>query len=169
MAGNGQTELAARIRDEHPEAAHIPEDRTRDGIVAEMSIAENLALRGVHNANEIIARYSIRASGPHQKTGSLSGGNQQKVILARELDRNPRLIVAAEPTRGLDLDATAFVHEQLRSAADGGAKVTLITSDLDEAFALAATIQVIYRGRLSEPMTAEEAIPRIANLMAGIL
>lgn len=168
VAGNGQTELAARIRDEHPDAAHIPEDRTRDGIVAEMSIAENLALRGVTDANEIIARYSIRANGPHQKTGLLSGGNQQKVILARELERHPSLIVAAEPTRGLDLDATAFVHEQLRTAADRGTKVTLITSDLDEAFALAATIQVIYRGRLSEPMTAEDAIPRVASLMAGI-
>ena len=168
VAGNGQTELAAKLRDAHPEAAHISEDRTRDGIVAEMTIAENLALRGVENAEAIIAKYSIRAQGPRQRAGSLSGGNQQKVILARELERQPKMIVAAEPTRGLDLAATSFVHEQLRAAADGGANVTLITSDLEEAFALAATIRVIYRGRLSEPMTTRQAIPQIANLMAGI-
>ena len=175
VAGNGQTELAARLRDEHPEAAHIPEDRTRDGIVAEMTIAENLALRmrrwlprkAVQHARRAIERYSIRASGPHQLAGSLSGGNQQKVVLAREL-RDVNLIVASEPTRGLDLEATRFVHEQLRAAAESGAEITLITSDLDEAFALAGTIQVIYRGRLSEPMTAEEASGRVASLMAGL-
>jgi general nucleoside transport system ATP-binding protein len=205
VAGNGQTELAARLRDEHPEAAHIPEDRTRDGIVAEMTIAENLALRAnrwspreaVRHAREMIELYSIRAHGPNQRAGDLSGGNQQKVILARELVRRasrplargilPRAtapgetpdasardgrrtlhIVAAEPTRGLDLGATAFVHDQLRAAADRGARVTLITSDLDEAFALAGTIQVIYRGRLSDPMTVEDAQTRVANLMAGL-
>ncbi|HYR27985.1 MAG TPA: ATP-binding cassette domain-containing protein, partial [Thermoanaerobaculia bacterium] len=168
VAGNGQPELAARFREEHPEAAHIPEDRTRDGIVAEMTIAENLALRGNHEPRAMIERYSIRASGPKQRAGDLSGGNQQKVVLARELHRRPDLIFAAEPTRGLDLAATAFVHEQLRAAADGGARVTLITSDLDEAFALAGTIQVIYRGALSEPMPADEAMSKVANLMGGL-
>lgn len=171
VAGNGQTELAAKLRDEHPEAAHIPEDRTRDGIIAQMTIAENLALRGVRDAKEMIERYSIRARGAGQRAGDLSGGNQQKVVLARELggraSRPPR-IVAAEPTRGLDLAATAFVHEQLRNAADAGAEITLITSDLDEAFALAGTIRVIYRGRLSDPMPAEEAAGKVAGLMAGL-
>jgi len=168
VAGNGQPELAARLREEHPEAAHIPEDRTRDGIVAELTIAENLALRGNHEPRAMIDLYSIRSSGPKQRAGDLSGGNQQKVILARELHRRPSLIVAAEPTRGLDLAATAFVHEQLRAAAYGGARVTLITSDLDEAFALAGTIQVIYRGTLSEPMSAGEASSRVAALMGGL-
>jgi simple sugar transport system ATP-binding protein len=78
------------------------------------------------------------------------------------------MIIAAEPTRGLDLAATAFVHEQLRSAADAGAQVTLITSDLEEAFALASTIQVMYRGTLSESMSVDEAAPRVASLMAGL-
>jgi simple sugar transport system ATP-binding protein len=167
VAGNGQTELAARLLEEHPEAAHIPEDRTRDGIIRELSIAENLALRGV-DANDAIARYSIRTAGAHQPAGDLSGGNQQKVVLARELGRRPRTIVAAEPTRGLDLEATRFVHEQLRAAADGGAAVTLITSDLDEAFALADEIRVIYRGTLGEPMSPAEATTRVASLMAGL-
>ena len=176
VTGNGQTELASRLRDEQPDAGHIPEDRTRDGIVAEMTIAENLSLRSrrwkrrqaATAAQNAIHRYSIRAHGPSQRAGDLSGGNQQKVILARELDRGPRTIVAAEPTRGLDLAATAFVHEQLRAAADAGVTITLITSDLDEAFALAETVRVIYRGHLSEPMPAAEASVRIAGLMAGL-
>ncbi|HEX8255684.1 MAG TPA: ATP-binding cassette domain-containing protein, partial [Thermoanaerobaculia bacterium] len=168
VAGNGQTELGARLRGRFPDAAHIPEDRTRDGFVAQMSIAENLALRGVGNAADAIARYSIRARGPRQLAGDLSGGNQQKVILARELDREPALIVAAEPTRGLDIASTRFVHAQLRTAAQRGAAVLLITSDLDEAFALADAIQVIYRGKLSARMTPAEATSRVASLMAGV-
>ncbi len=168
VAGNGQTELAARLRDALPHAGHIPEDRTRDGIVAELSIAENLALRGVRNAGGVIARYSIRAHGPSQRAGDLSGGNQQKVVLARELDRAPQVIVAAEPTRGLDIDSTRFVHEQLRTAASNGAAVLIITSDLDEAFALADAIHVIYRGKLSDRMTPPEATTRVAGLMAGL-
>ncbi len=176
VAGNGQAELAARLRDEQPGAGHIPEDRTRDGIVAEMSIAENLALRAKRwrpreagrHAEQMMRLYSIRAQSANQRAGELSGGNQQKVILARELDRRPDTIVAAEPTRGLDLEATMYVHEQLRAAAAAGAAILLITSDLDEAFALADVVQVIDRGRLSEPMTPEDASSRIASLLAGI-
>ena len=168
VAGNGQSELAARLRDTFPGAAHIPEDRTRDGLVAQMSIAENLALKSVHDARGMIELFSIRASGPGQRAGDLSGGNQQKVVLARELGTKPRVIVAAEPTRGLDLDATQFVHERLTGAAADGAAILLITSDLDEAFALAHTIHVIYRGQLSERMTPAEASQRVARLMAGV-
>jgi len=168
VAGNGQSQLAERYREQHPDAGHIPEDRTRDGIIAEMSIAENLALKTRANAEELIKQYSIKATGPHQKAGSLSGGNQQKVLLARELSRKPKLIVAAEPTRGLDIEATAFVHDQLRAAASSGAKIVLITSDLDEAFALADEIQVIYRGKLSDPMPPDVARDRVGALMAGL-
>jgi len=232
VAGNGQSELAAKLRDELRDAGHIPEDRTRDGVIAEMTIAENLALRATRwnprqaarHAEKMIALYSIRARGPQQRAGDLSGGNQQKVILARELEAikhpssalrapSPRTrgegqrevdglplagrwppsslplaplagrgwreapgeglamtpdLVAAEPTRGLDIEATRFVHEQLRAAAAEGASILLITSDLDEAFALADGIQVIYRGRLSETMTPAEASQRVASLMAGV-
>ena len=180
VAGNGQTALAERLQlasaRSRSRAAHIPEDRTRDGLVAELTIAENIALPdrrwNARAANEraarLIARYNIRAEGPRQRAGALSGGNQQKVLLARELDREPEVIVVAEPTRGLDLDATSFVHERLREAAARGAGIVLITSDLDEAFALATTIHVIYRGALSAPMTADEARGRVAALMAGV-
>jgi ABC-type uncharacterized transport system ATPase subunit len=176
VAGNGQSELAASLRAQYPDGGHIPEDRTRDGIVADMTIAENLALKSkrwnrraaTQHAEQMIALYSIRARGPAQRAGDLSGGNQQKVILARELAPRPRVIVAAEPTRGLDIEATRFVHAQLRDAANAGAAITLITSDLDEAFALGDVLHVIYRGHLSDPMSPEEASSRVANLMAGL-
>ena len=177
VAGNGQRELAARTRaSARGRVAQIPEDRTRDGIIAEMTIAENLALRAPRwhpreaheRAAALIDQFSIRARSPRQLAGALSGGNQQKVVLARELGRNPDVIIASEPTRGLDIEATRYVHEQLRDAAARGASVLLITSDLDEAFALASAIQVIDRGRLSERMTPEVAAARAPALMAGL-
>ena len=170
VAGNGQRELADSLRG--PRAGFIPEDRAH-ALIKEMSIAENIALRsGRGGAREravrLIDEYGIKARGPGQLAGELSGGNQQKVILARELDRKPDLLIASEPTRGLDIEAARFVHEQLRAAAAGGAGVVLITSDLDEAFAIADAIQVIYRGKLSPRMTPDEARLRVAALMAGI-
>jgi simple sugar transport system ATP-binding protein len=186
VAGNGQSELAAILRgltkaragwiESAGRIAHIPEDRTRDGLVGEMSIAENIALTARRwrprearaRAERLIALYSISTQSSRQIASSLSGGNQQKVILARELDRRPEIIVAAEPTRGLDLEATRFVHDQLRFAADRGAAILLMTSDLDEAFALADAIHVIYRGRLSERLTPATARERAPRLMAGV-
>ncbi len=177
VAGNGQQELATRARAEaRGRVAQIPEDRARDGIIAEMTIAENLALRAprwqprqaLDRAAALIEQFNIRAQSPRQRAGALSGGNQQKVVLARELGRDPDVIIASQPTRGLDIEATRYVHEQIRDAAARGAKILLITSDLDEAFALADAIQVIYRGRLSERMTPQEAATRAPSLMAGV-
>jgi ABC-type uncharacterized transport system ATPase subunit len=170
VAGNGQTELATTLRDTLPRrtTALIPEDRTRDGLIAEMTIADNLALGTKTPATALIEKFDIRAESPQQRAGSLSGGNQQKVLLARELDRNLQVIVAAEPTRGLDIEATRFVHEQLRLSADRGAAILMITSDLDEAFALADAIHVIYRGRLSERLSPADASASAGRLMAGL-
>jgi len=177
VAGNGQSELAASLRDSlRGRVAHIPEDRARDGLVAEMTIAENIALaerrwrpRAAEQwAAALIERFNIRAQSPLQRAGSLSGGNQQKVILARELERQPEIIIAAEPTRGLDIEATSFVHDELRDAAARGAAILLITSDLDEAFALGDAIHVIYRGTLSPRLTPDEAAVQAPGLMAGI-
>lgn len=176
VAGNGQRELAEQFLRSRPRAriGFIPEDRTRDGIVAEMSIEENIALthddwRGaMRRTPALIGLYSIRAEGPKQLAGALSGGNQQKVILARELDGEPERIIASEPTRGLDIESTRFVREQIREAAERGAKIVLITSDLEEAFELADGIQVIYRGVLSDRMTPADASSRVAKLMAGL-
>jgi simple sugar transport system ATP-binding protein len=177
VAGNGQSELALSLRDSlRGRVAHIPEDRARDGLVAEMTIAENIALAerrwrpraAAQRAAALIERFNIRAQSPLQRAGSLSGGNQQKVILARELERHPEIIVAAEPTRGLDIEATSFVHDELRAAAARGAAILLITSDLDEAFALGDAIHVIYRGTLSPRLTPDEAAVRAPQLMAGV-
>jgi len=177
VAGNGQSELAATLRDSlRGRVAHIPEDRARDGLIAEMTIAENIALAERHwrpraaaqRAATLIDRFNIRAQSPLQRAGSLSGGNQQKVILARELERQPEIIIAAEPTRGLDIEATRFVHDELRAATARGAAILLITSDLDEAFALGDAIHVIYRGTLSARMTPAEAAERAPVLMAGV-
>ena len=169
VAGNGQSELAKKLRSQAKGTiAAIPEDRIRDGLIAEMTISENLALKTKTAAEDLIEQYNIKAQSKKQRAGSLSGGNQQKVLLARELDQHPDVIVAAEPTRGLDAEATRFVHERLRDAAARGATIFLITSDLDEAFALGDTIQVIYRGRLSERFTPAEAAERAPSLMAGL-
>jgi len=177
VAGNGQSELAANLRDSlRGHVAHIPEDRARDGLIAEMTIAENIALAettwrpraAAKRAAELIERFDIRAQSPLQRAGALSGGNQQKVILARELERHPAIIVAAEPTRGLDIEATRFIHDELRAAAARGAAILLITSDLDEAFALGDAIHVIYRGRLSTRLTPSEAAEQAPALMAGV-
>jgi len=177
VAGNGQSELAANLRDSlRGHVAHIPEDRARDGLIAEMTIAENIALAepswrpraAAQRAAELIKRFDIRAQSPLQLAGALSGGNQQKVILARELERHPAIIIAAEPTRGLDIEATRFIHDELRAAAARGAAILLITSDLDEAFALGDAIHVIYRGALSPRLTPDEAASQAALLMAGV-
>ena len=177
VAGNGQSELASSLRDSlRGHVAHIPEDRGRDGLIAEMTIAENIALAeprwqpriATRTAAALIERFDIRAQSPLQRAGSLSGGNQQKVILARELERKPEIIVAAEPSRGLDIEATRFIHDELRAAAARGAAILLITSDLDEAFALGDAIHVIYRGVLSARLTPGEAAERAPVLMAGV-
>lgn len=177
VAGNGQRELAARVRAAaRGRFGEIPEDRTRDGLIAEMTIAENVALRerrwrpreATQRAARLIDLFNIRAQSPKQLAGFLSGGNQQKVLLARELEREPDVLIASEPTRGLDIEATQFVHEKLRAAAARGAAIVLITSDLDEAFALADAIHVIYRGTLSERMTPEVAAERAGTLMGGV-
>ena len=177
VAGNGQSELATSLRDSlHGRVAHIPEDRTRDGLIAEMTIAENIALAeprwrprlAAQRAAALIERFNIRAQSPQQLAGSLSGGNQQKVILARELERKPNIIIAAEPSRGLDIESTRFVHDELRADAARGAAILLITSDLDEAFALGDAVHVIFRGKLSARLTPAEAAEKGPALMAGI-
>jgi simple sugar transport system ATP-binding protein len=177
VAGNGQSELAASLRDSlRGHVAHIPEDRARDGLIAQMTIAENIALaeprwqprEAARRAAALIERFNIRAQSPLQRAGSLSGGNQQKVILARELERQPEIIVAAEPTRGLDIESTRFIHDELRAAAGRGAAILLITSDLDEAFALGDAIHVIYRGTLSARLSPGDAADQAPMLMAGV-
>ncbi len=134
--------------------AYIPQDRQVDGLALEMTVQENMAVVGTRLpsmtrgpfllarrlrawATDLIDRFDIRVSGPDEKVRALSGGNQQKVVVSRALSEQPSLVVAVNPTRGLDLKAAQFVRDQLRSASDQGAAVALFTTDLDELFKVA--------------------------------
>ncbi len=152
--------------------ARIPEDRHRDGIVGPMSVAENLAIETIRKpenqrfgflrfdaiatrARAAIAAYDIRCQGENAPARLLSGGNIQKIVLARTLDANPSVVLAAQPSRGLDVGATADVHRRLLEARARGAGVILISEDLDELMRLSDRIAVIHRGHLSEPEKTE--------------
>jgi general nucleoside transport system ATP-binding protein len=164
---------------------HIPADRHRMGIVLELPIADNLVLtrydrepfaRGLVRsltavfdyARSLIARFDIRARGPEQPAGDLSGGNQQKVVVARELGSTPKVLLAAQPTRGVDVGSIEFIHRQLVEYRDAGNAVLLVSSELDEVLSLSDRVAVIYRGRLVAVLEGGEIErERIGLLMAG--
>jgi ABC-type uncharacterized transport system ATPase subunit len=175
VEGNGQRELLRAVAGLAEPAsgslevaqpvAFIPEDRTTEGLIGEMSLTENLILGtsdtpgwagpgGIRWAaarrrmDELIGAFGIRASGSAAEARTLSGGNQQKVIIARALERQPRVIVAEHPTRGLDILAAREVHERLRAAAVAGAAVLFSSGDLDEVVQLATRVVVTAGGRL---------------------
>jgi ABC-type uncharacterized transport system ATPase subunit len=178
LRGDPRAALAAGV-------AYVPEDRLGTGVAPSLSIAANLVLRsyrrppasagpllrprGIRDrAVELIARYSIAAPGPAAPARLLSGGNLQKVVLAREFSGRPKLLVAASPTRGLDVGAIETVHAYLRDAADDGVAVLLISEDLDEILTLADRIAVIYEGAVVGEMARAEAdVDEIGLLMAG--
>jgi general nucleoside transport system ATP-binding protein len=154
---------------------HIPEDRQRRGLVLDFSIAENIALhdyskapnsrfgwlfprRLIERARRLIKEFDVRGGGPRTPGGALSGGNQQKVILAREIDRNPRILIAAQPTRGLDVGAIEFVHGRLVEERDEDRALLLVSLELEEVLSLADRILVIYEGEIvgEFPPTATE-------------
>jgi len=163
----------------------VPEDRHAVGLVADMTVAENLIAecyraapfsrlgflsRGAarRHAERIVAEFDVRCPSPDAPVRSLSGGNMQKLILGRVLSQDPGLILANQPTRGLDVGAVAYVHERLLAARAAGAGVLLISEDLDEILALADRIAVIHRGRLGTPQPREAVTIRgIGLMMAG--
>ena len=165
--------------------AHVPEDRQRTGLVLDLSIADNLALdivspipvsrRGwlrrkqiAASARRLIEDYDIRCSGPGQKVRELSGGNQQKVLLAREVAREPKALVVCQPTRGLDIGAIEYVHARLRALRDQGCAILLISSELDEVLALSDRVATLYRGRLMSVTERERVrMERLSLEMAG--
>ncbi|WP_305987323.1 ABC transporter ATP-binding protein [Roseibium sp. MMSF_3544] len=165
LAGNNETGANARkMIDEG--LARIPEDRHHDGIVGAMSVSENLAIESIRKpqnqrfgllrfsamretARRLINAYDIRCQGEDSQARLLSGGNIQKIVLARTLDPEPKVVLAAQPSRGLDVGATSDVHKRLLAARDRGAGVILISEDLDELMRLSDRIAVIHRGRLS--------------------
>jgi general nucleoside transport system ATP-binding protein len=151
----------------------VPSNRYRHGLIRELSVADNLVLDRIgeapfgtalsvdrreiaQHAEELIRRFRIQVSGPHQLAGTLSGGNAQRLVLARTLDRELRCLVAAQPTRGLDVGAIEFVWEQLAAARDRGLAILLISTDLDEVMGMADRCCVIYRGGLVAHWRREE-------------
>jgi general nucleoside transport system ATP-binding protein len=165
--------------------AHVPEDRLHTGVAPSLSIASNVVLKSYRgrevvkgpllrlrtireHAAHLIKRYDVRGGGPDLPARRLSGGNLQKVVLAREFEGKPRVLVIASPTRGLDVAAIETVHRYLRDAASNGVGVLLISEDLDEILALADRIAVIYEGAIvGEVDAASATVEEIGLLMAG--
>ncbi len=162
----------------------IPEDRQVDGLVSEFTIAENLMLNrsfkspfvsggalrldALHTFAETkLEEYDVRAPGVDTLAGNLSGGNQQKVVVARELSRELRLLVAVQPTRGVDVGSIEFIHEQLVATRDRGVPVLLISTELDEISALADRIMVLYRGRIVGVVPGDTPRETLGLMMTG--
>jgi simple sugar transport system ATP-binding protein len=164
--------------------AYIPEDRREDGIVADFSVADNLVLdtydrppfaSGIamdlpairERARSLVAEFDVRTSSIDTRVGTLSGGNQQKVILAREVGRQVRLLLASQPTRGLDVGSIEFVHRRIVQERDQGTAVIIVSSELDEIYALADRIAVMYEGKITGFRPPTVPVTELGLLMAG--
>jgi simple sugar transport system ATP-binding protein len=162
----------------------VPEDRKEDGLVGEFTIAENLMLDRSDSAPFVkggalqlqtladfarakVAEYDVRTPSIETKVGRLSGGNQQKVVLARELSRDLRLFVAAQPTRGVDVGSIEFIHKRVIETRDAGVPVIVVSTELDEVTALADRIMVMYRGRVVGIVPGDTSRDVLGLMMAG--
>ena len=209
VQGNGQTELAEAIlglRKIHSGSiqvagkdltksnvrqvleagvGYIPEDRKKDGLVGEFTVAENLMLDGSFGkpfakgvqinfakrdeiAEKLIKEFDIRTPSASTLAKQLSGGNQQKVVVAREMSRDLRVLIASQPTRGVDVGSIEFIHDQIVAARDAGKTVVIISTELDEVLALADRIAVMYRGRIVGIVDAKTTREKLGKMMAGI-
>ena len=166
--------------------SHIPEDREKHGLVTSYSIADNLVLNRfdqapfakgwirnleevANNGESLVEKFDIRAPDAYLSAGSLSGGNKQKVVVARELSQQLDVVVAAQPTRGVDVGSIEFIHNQLIAARDAGAAVLLVSAELDEILSLADRIAVISNGKIVAIFNSKEADRNtIGRLMAGL-
>ena len=194
-AQNGQVKLYDQVitnftprRIREGGTGHIPEDRHRRGLVLDFSVAQNMVL-GIHyrppyvkhmlldvinlgpiraKAQRLLREFDIRPPDQENPAGNLSGGNQQKVIVAREFDQDPKLLIAAQPTRGIDVGSIEFIHQRLLQARDGGKAVLLISADLEEVLSISDRIAVMYDGQIVgvlDPAEATEA--RLGLMMTG--
>ena len=211
VQGNGQTELAEAIlglRPLHTDTGdiiisgnslkgksvrkilesgvgYVPEDRKKDGLISEFSIAENLMLNGSFgkpfanglginfaNRNQLaeqrVREFDVRTPSAQTPAGKLSGGNQQKVVLARELSRDVDLLIVAQPTRGVDVGSIEFIHERIIEERNSGKAVVLISTELDEVLALADRIAVMYRGQIVGIVEANTDRSKLGQMMAGV-
>jgi len=165
--------------------AHIPEDRQRQGLVGGLSVAENLVLTRYHDdqfshgvivdweaadaiAETLITEYDIRTPNKETAVGTLSGGNQQKVIVARELSRDLRLTIAAQPTRGVDVGSIEYIHSRIVKERDAGTAVLIVSTELEEVMALSDRLLVMYRGKVVAELDPKKVTPMEVGLyMAG--
>jgi simple sugar transport system ATP-binding protein len=210
VSGNGQRELAEVITGLRPvsqgqitlegtditnqqpgsiterQLAYIPEERMRDGMIQEFSVAENMILRDhdrepfsrrgllflrviAQFADKLITSFQIKTPSRDTKVKSLSGGNIQKAVVARELSREPEVLIAAQPTRGVDIGATEYIHSLLLEQRQKGIAILLISEDLDEILALSDRIAVIFEGQIMDVVDSDEATPeQLGLLMAGV-
>src|SRR5438874_7151415 len=163
---------------------HIPEDRQRRGLVLDFTLAENLGLhdyrkspnsrfgwlfpnRLVRRARRLLEQFDVRGGGPQTRAAALSGGNQQKVVLAREIAREPSVLIAAQPTRGLDVGAIEFVHRRLVEARDSGKGVLLVSLELEEVLSLSDRILVVYEGRIVQEYPPDVTEEELGIAMTG--
>jgi simple sugar transport system ATP-binding protein len=163
---------------------HIPEDRQRRGLVLEFSIAENIALhdyakppvgklgwlfpgRMISRAKTLIREFDVRGGGPYTPAGGLSGGNQQKLVAAREISRDPTVLIAAQPTRGLDVGAIEYLHRRLVTERDEGRGILLVSLELEEILSLSDRILVIYEGKIVGEHSGEVSEEQIGLEMLG--
>lgn len=183
VEGAGQHELLRAIAGRTPPAGgtlhiparigFVPEDRQRDGLVLPFTLVENIALRDAGAARgllpwraiaarttSLVAQYAVRAQHVTMPAAALSGGNQQKLVLARELEGDPDALIVENPTRGLDIAATAAIHARLLAARDAGCAIVLYSGDLDEVLQLADRVLVMYAGRCREMAPARAAVGR---------
>jgi ABC-type uncharacterized transport system ATPase subunit len=211
VQGNGQTELAeailglraihsnegdisisgSSVRGESVRSilekgvGYVPEDRQKNGLISEFSIAENLMLNGSFTkpyakglgiafatrarlAEERVKEFDVRTTSALTPAGKLSGGNQQKVVLARELSREVDLLIVSQPTRGVDVGSIEFIHERLVEERNAGKAVLLISTELDEVLALADRIAVMYRGRIVGIVDNKTDRAKLGQMMAGV-
>ena len=167
--------------------AYIPEDRQQTGLAMEADLVKTFIIKNFDrrpfsrrgflngpvikkNADRLIAEFDIRTVSEQSRAKELSGGNQQKLILAREISSNPKILIANQPTRGLDVGATEYVRQCLLDQRGRGVGVLLISADLDEIFQLSDRIAVIYEGKIMAILNREEArLEQVGRLMAGVL
>jgi simple sugar transport system ATP-binding protein len=167
--------------------AHVPEDRQKHGLVMSYPLVDNLVLSTYYrppfarngfllndnemdeNGRRLISEFDVRTPSEYALAGTLSGGNQQKVIVAREFSRPSKLVIAAQPTRGLDVGSTEFIHQRLVKQRDAGSAILLISVELDEILSLSDRIAVLYKGQIIDTLPASEATPEhLGLLMAGV-
>lgn len=195
VEGNGQRELLRALAGVWPvlrgrvetlqPLSFIPEDRTTEGLIPSLSLTENMVLglggtppwtdgrrirwaRARARTAELVRDFGISAPGVNRPVAALSGGNQQKLVLARAMERKPAAIIAEDPTRGLDVAAARAIHERLRAAATAGAGILVYSSDLDEILGLSDRILVMLRGRLTEVPTSDSR-PAIRDLLGRMM